>query len=216
MEWVVENEAWIGIVLQAVMAVIWIAYLQVFVLGYIRQRRPLVLINRGAGVGTGAQCLVCNMGGEPIYLTSVIADLRIGDETFRAFVTDREEVDKTTLSRPSEGTNQGPIGSGEFVDIGSFDQILERALRHVGRDDEIDRVDRMDLTVLCGSGHSMLLVAGRRRFIVGWADGDRRFVPNMALTEQITRRRDRRRLREVLEKSLREEAGNLKTASDPR
>ncbi len=211
MSWITGNyEIW-NVALQAVMALIWIAYLQIFLFSYLRQRRPVVLINRSMGSSKNSRCFLANMGAEPIHLTAMIADVRIDGEMLRTFVTDREELRKDTLTSPSEGTNQGPVSSGKFIDAGSYGEIVERALNHLGRPDDFPKVTELCVTVLCSSGYSSDIIAGRRGFSVGEIDGELHFVPTNPTTEQLGSRREKRRNVRILEKQLADERARLKT-----
>ncbi|WOI57097.1 hypothetical protein [Palleronia sp. LCG004] len=207
--WVVSNSEVINLVLQAIMVLIWVAYLQLFLFSYLRQRRPVVLINRSVGSSENARCFVSNMGAEPVHLTALVADLTIGDEVHRSFVTDRDELEKSGMSQPSEGTNQGPVAPGGFVDAGSFGEIVRRALSHIEDKDDENEVSRLSLMALCSSGYSSHIVAGARTFEIGMRDGARHFIPVEPTTLQYSSRRHQRSNYEILRKQLADERADL-------
>lgn len=207
-DWMSQNSAALQVVLSALTAVIWMVYLQLILSGMLRTRHSRILINRSAGLGEQARCFISNMGAEPIYLISVIADLEIDGEVRTALVTDREEMRREDLHTPSEATTQGPVASGGFVDIGSFGNVMWRALHRLDLPAETD-VARLTLVVAANSGHSALIVAGRRSFCVGHGPEGRAFVPEQVSTEQIRSWWKRRRLRARLSWELEEEARDL-------
>jgi len=209
MNWISENSEILSLALSALMALIWIVYLQIFAMGYLRQRRPIVLISRTAGTGDSARCFVSNMGAEPIYLTALIADVCIGDTLNRSFVTDRDELGADDIDSPGDATNQGPLSSGSYLDAGNFGTILKRALDHLDLSDHDEQVSELRLTVLCNSGHSNLLVAASRSFRVGWADGTRMFIPRRPQTDQASSYFRRLHYHRVLQQAIDDEAARL-------
>ncbi|MGR3755770.1 MAG: hypothetical protein ACU0AT_00880 [Tranquillimonas sp.] len=208
MTWLSEHSAALQVVLSGAMTLIWLIYLQLILMGVLRQRHSMILINRSAGAGESARCFISNMGAEPVYLISVIADLECDGKAFAALVTDREEISADDLQTPAEATTQGLVESGGFVDIGSFGDLMWRALSHLDMPKD-QPVERLTLTIAANSGHSALLVAGRRSFRVGWNDGARAFVPETVSTIQIRNWWLRGRLRARLKAELEDEAKAL-------
>ena len=55
---------------------VWVFYAQLLYNGYVRQRRPRIIINRGKGVEEAeALCLISNMSNEAIYIQHLVAVL---------------------------------------------------------------------------------------------------------------------------------------------
>ncbi|MFZ3584825.1 hypothetical protein ACOI1H_22120 [Loktanella sp. DJP18] len=75
MDWLSTHSDALQVLLSAIMVVIWVAYLQVFLLSFQRQQRPDILINMGAGIGLKTRCFVSNLSLEPIYLLEVIVEV---------------------------------------------------------------------------------------------------------------------------------------------
>lgn len=57
MEWLNENAQAISAVASIFTLFVWVFYAQLLYNGYVRQRRPRVIINRGQGTGVDAICL---------------------------------------------------------------------------------------------------------------------------------------------------------------
>lgn len=86
--WIASNHQVISALANIAMLLVWIAYLQVFVSSYRRQKRSNILINRGAGSGLEARCLISNMSAEAIYIESLIATAETPEERWSCPVTE--------------------------------------------------------------------------------------------------------------------------------
>ncbi len=204
LEWINTYSTQIDLFLSAATAVVWIVYLQLFLITFLRQTRSEILISIGAGHGTRARCFVSNLGMEPIYLSDIVLCLRGADGETRAFVTEREELRPEDLSRPAEGTNQGPLKSGESADIGSFDNLVARA-QAINRDVALANYQEMEVTVVAQAASNASLIAARRAFRIVEAEGTEgnlRVRPVGLKTRQIRSYFARRRLHRELEANL--------------
>ena len=201
-EWIDEHSNVLNVLLSAAMLVVWLGYLQAFLQGFRRERRPKILINRGGGGSLHAHCLLSNMSAEAIYIHSLIAKLNSADEETVAAVTDLVggSDDEMTFSL-AEATLQGPVAAGDFLDIGTFASILHRAGWNTpeesadnGRD--VQRIE-LELTVLATYRSEDLIVGASRRFGIEAGDGDWTIKPSAVETQQIRSRRQRRALLET-------------------
>jgi uncharacterized protein (DUF1778 family) len=109
-------------------------------------------------------------------------------------------------------TSQGPLGSGDFFDAGSFGSLLERAASHTGQD--LDAVRKVRVVVAAASGHASYLIAASREFDVEQEDGRRLYTPTSVLTKQERASWRRRKLRRLLAENLSNE-GDLKPSRSP-
>jgi hypothetical protein len=202
--WIAENANVLRLAVSIATVGVWIAYLQLFLMSYLRQSTPVILISRGASPDEQARCLITNMSSEPIYVSDVIAEISVEGETRSALVTDREEIGLSDVSHPRERTNQGPLASGDFLDIGSFADILHRAEQRTGLQNLPGRTSQMTLTVAAASGRASRIVAACRAYCVEHDEnGTLSFRPRSLIAKQIRRGRRRRRLLRQLERELR-------------
>lgn len=206
LQWISQHETLMTLLVQVVSAVVWIAYLQTFIDSLRRQRRSNILINRVAGNRDRAHLLIGNMGAEPIYVTAVIADLQIGKATESAIVTDRASADPAEDGEALSATNQGPLDSAQYRDMGSFREIIDKALSELGRDDAQEDVTGITVTVAAEGTHDGYLVAGQNRFRIRHRDGQRIYLPQGTHTRQIRSRSERKQLSKRLQRALDEEA----------
>lgn len=202
MEWISTNSAALQVVLGAATAVIWILYLQLLLSNIMRQRRPKILIRIGAGVDLDARCFVCNLGFEPIYIMDLTLTLSRGEEKRTAFITDRSEMSREDLTAPTAATNQGPLGSGEYFDVGSFGGLLERAGRFFGEEIDPDQLTAFEVMVIATTAASTTLVAAYRDFTVQGTGEHRRLLPNIVDTVQVRSPLARRRIKRELQRQL--------------
>ncbi|ETX13267.1 hypothetical protein OCH239_12540 [Roseivivax halodurans JCM 10272] len=128
MTWFADNSTVIQTLTAIATALIWAVYLQMLLSGVLRQRRPTLSINRGAGEGLQAQIILSNLGYEPIYVQDVLVALDVdGDGTRTSYVTDRRELSDDQTGPGLSGTTQGPMKMGDYISLGTVQGILTRA-----------------------------------------------------------------------------------------
>ncbi len=200
-QWISENSDSISAIANVSMLFVWIAYLQVFLRSYRRQVRPKIVINRAAGTALEAACFVSNMSSESIYVESVVVTLVCGDYRARRAVTDLDILDGEDLpSDPRKQTFQGPLGPGEYTAIGTFSRLLDRM--GVDKDEAFDRLKQsahplsLEVVVVADYSSDDLLIGARRRFSAECKDGEWVLTSETTETEQISSRRERRRIKE--------------------
>lgn len=202
LEWISNNSGVLQVTVSLLTMVVWLAYLHILYLNFRRQRQAVILINRSVAQDENAHCFVTNMGAEPIYLMEVMAKVTTDDKTYHVKVTEREEVALDEVDDPLTRTNQGPIKSGEFIDIGSFTDLLRRADARIGSEGIFHEVREMELTVAAADGHATHLVAAKRKFRADWTDDKPYFVPERLMTRQIRNIFQRRKISAMLEEQI--------------
>ncbi|ETX14423.1 hypothetical protein OCH239_03430 [Roseivivax halodurans JCM 10272] len=216
LSWITEYQAFLTLGVQAISAIVWLAYLQVFVTSFRRQRRSNIFVNRVAGNRDRAHLLVGNMGAEPIYVAAIIADLHGGDTSHSAIVTDRDGSDAhggpEGAASAKEAPNrlkvsrQGPLETAQYRDAGSFRDLIERALEDEDTPLVAENVTSLTVTVAAESSHDAYLVAGQQSFWVRHDQGQRVYIPQSTRTRQIRGWRERRHLAKRMEAALEAEA----------
>lgn len=205
-DWLTENIEVVQLIASVTTTVVWIVYLNIFLQGFIQQRRSSLLVNRGGGEDLDSRCLVSNMGAQPIYLLDVLAATEGKTAPTLASVVDRKELRDGQNERPSEVTGQGPINCGSYVDIGSFRDVVERAEFHGLKAVENDS-KRLKLIVVAATNQAKHIVAASREFDIE-GDGDAVAVrPRSVEARQIRARRKRKRLTKLLEEIQRKRSG---------
>ena len=203
MEWLSAHSGALQVLLSGAMVMIWIAYLQVFLMNFKRQHRPDILINMGAGIGLRARCFVSNLALEPIYLLDVIVEIETENGPHRATITDRTEMTDEALRNPAEATNQGPLKSGDFIDIGNFETLVNRASSSDRAPDAQSDIRAIEITVVAATAAKWSLIGAQRKYILQRDDDGRVSLKPVTITaSQITSRGGRRKLQRELEAVL--------------
>lgn len=205
--WLAQHAAALQIASSFLVALVWVVYLQAFLLSFRRQRRTMLLVSRGAGVGMGARCFISNLGFEPIFLVQVMVRLSAGGRRETAIITDRTELTEAQLRDPEEPTNLGPLKSGELADIGNFRTLFTRARDQVGEALGDGAITAMEVVVVASTAASSTVVGAERRFRLTGAAEDPVVQPVSLIARQIRGRSERRRLRRELEARLLPGAG---------
>ncbi|WP_299822499.1 hypothetical protein [uncultured Jannaschia sp.] len=197
MDWLRQNSDVLNVALNGAMLLVWVLYLQVFLSGFRRQRRAMIVIGMGAGPGLDARCLLSNMSEDSIYVANLIARVEAGEDGWDASFIDRHDLPDEEAGRdPMRRTRQGPLGAGDYMDAGAFGDLLARAVPE-GRDPEaVFARDEGLLTVEVVALYAAedLPVAARRRFRIRPAEDGPRLEAVDLHTEQIRSHRQRRKL----------------------
>ena len=196
--WIKDNVGLLSLGTDIGMMLIWLVYLQVFVISFRRSNRTAIHIGMAAADDADARCLVTNMGTAPVYLLGVTADMECGETVERVLVTDRLELRRDSLSNLRERTTQGPLAPGEARDIGSFRDLAERAALRLGHEIQVENCRSMTLTAVLATQQASDLEGGYKTFDLEWV-GDRVvFSSPDVLTRKVRGWRRRRRLRRLL------------------
>ncbi|MFC5583789.1 hypothetical protein ACFPOD_01585 [Nitratireductor kimnyeongensis] len=210
--WLQNNHGAVGALASLATLVVWTLYFQMLLMSYRRTLRPKILINRGAGQRLQAHCLVANMSAEPIYIEAVLLDvgyLANGEKAVARSRYSLSELDLDILNGSDRSPQwfQGPLDSSEWVDIGTFQQLIGKVLEQdrtaegtwpVDRNPALERLRELTVIVVATYRAQDLLVAARRSFDVEEDMIGRRLIPRHFTAEQIRSRRDRRALERMM------------------
>ena len=202
LEWLNNHGTLLQATVGLITALVWIVYLQLFLFSFLRQRRPEILISRGAGVGFEARCFIANLSLEPIYISQLLMSVDTADNgTLHAAITDREAMSDDQIRDPKQATNQGPVRSGDSFDAGCFADMARRVLKANGCDEETS-VKSFELTVVAQHAASSAFIGARRKYVTIKQDGREELAPTTLVTRQIRHIFGRWRLRRRLKRDL--------------
>jgi hypothetical protein len=211
LNWLSENSNVVNVVLNVAMLLVWIAYLQVFVSSYRRQRQANILISVGGGSGLDTRCLISNLSQGAIYIRSLLLDLTTAQGTFSHSVTEIEDLEE--WKGPTDlnlWTRQGPLNPGSVRDMGTFRSMLDHAIRAgqgPARQAVIpspDAIEEVRVTVIAHYGPEDLLVAAEQSYTLTPRNGSTWLRPQTVTPRQIRSRGERKRLRARLEQEVNE------------
>ncbi|MBS8228674.1 hypothetical protein DYI42_20810 [Vannielia litorea] len=209
-QWLQDNQPAIQIIVSLTTTVVWIAYLHIFLVSFRRQTRSGLLINRAGRDGLAARCIISNLGSEPAYLTDVLAEVEIGEDTLTTSVVDRLEMFEDS---DQSQTAQGPMASGAYIDIGSFEDIFERVHQRHGSRDIARKADRIKLIAVAATSQARDLVAAYRNFDISGSGEQTMLRPVEVEAKQVRSWFQRRRLKRLLSAIQRREPLNGSASS---
>lgn len=210
-DWLSANSEVANVLLNVAMLLVWIAYLQVFVSSYRRQRQANILVSIGGGSALEARCLISNLSQGAIYIRSLLLDLTTAEGTSSHSVTEIENLEE--WKAPTDlnlWTRQGPLDPGSVRDMGTIGALLDHAIRAERATAEravppaIDQIREVRLTVIAHYGPEDLLVAAEQSYRLTRRDGSTWLSPQTVTTRQIRSRGERKRLRAQLEREVEE------------
>lgn len=197
-EFVKANHGAISAVATVVTLIVWALYFQLLLNSYRHRVRPKININRGGGPSTSSRCVISNMSAEAVYVEAIILTLRDGDKRRVCYLSD---LDVSLSSDRDERTQlfQGPLAAGEFIDIGSFDGLIERASDTFERGDMIAAdAHRLEVMVVATYTAEGGLIAAERRYDLDRRGGQGILTPITFTTRQIRSRKERRNIERII------------------
>ncbi|MFW2587254.1 hypothetical protein [Sagittula sp. SSi028] len=199
-EWMTNNKDAINLGVNVAMLVVWIAYLQVFWIGFRRQNRAVVHISTIRESDGTRRCLVSNMGADLIYILGVKVDVWCGDRRMSAVILDRTEEDEEVPDGDIHArTHQGPLRGGEVKQIGRLTTLCRHALTAEGEGTSLENCERVEITVVVAARQAHLLMGGHKTYDITHPEqGSTQFAPAQVLTHQLTSRRRRKEFTELV------------------
>lgn len=126
--WIEANSTVLQVFASFATLAVWLFYAQLLFAGFLRQRRPKVVINQVMGLSLKGHCLISNMSAESIHIESVQVWLHDQDGVRRCTVSEivsKKENEYADFTY--EGTLQGPLASGSYLDAGDLMTLMQRA-----------------------------------------------------------------------------------------
>jgi hypothetical protein len=197
--WLKDNHGIISAFSSFAMLGVWLLYLQLFYSSYRHQIRPKILVTRGGGDTVAARCIITNMSPEIIFVQGVFLRLTFAG---REQLYSLSEADRAGFSPADRRTElvQGPLRSGDFLDLGSFEELLTTVL---GNDDALRQLAEADtLTVLVVGSYTWhdRLAAAERSFRLRRNKAEQTIlIPTRMITRQIRSRAERKAVARMVE-----------------
>lgn len=209
-EWLKGNHQLVSLAISTSTLLVWVFYAQLLLLNFRRQRKPSLIINRGAGKGLSSLCLISNMSAEPMFINQLVVSIETSRGALAVDVTDirrsaDEEVDASPDLLIHRTTHQGPLRSGDFIHIGTFQEMLRSVAERHGI--ELDghkpvgdwKFHMLEIRAVAFYGPERHPIGVLRRFRLDErGDPDCVLVPESPFTHQLLSRRDRRKVRQWL------------------
>lgn len=216
MEWLSEHSKAITAITSILTLFVWFFYAQILYRNFARTRRPRIIINRGHGNDLTSLCLISNMSSEPIFLEHIIVTLHTSKGSLTNDMIDFEadhRQDKADSEDSSEAeheerrqgmqSSQGPMLSGSYSHVGTFEAILKRLCsvhgvkleRNRPTDDTVFHF--LDIRVVAIYGSEDHPIGAERRFRLHMKEGEAcTLVPVSLDTKRYANRLQRWRVRQ--------------------
>ena len=173
-------------------------YAQLLYNGYVRQRRPRVIINRGKGIGVDAICLISNMSSEAIYVQHLVAVLHTQKQSYSLDVVEYQQRG-SEQQEASYRTHQGPLASGDYLNIQSFGDIVNQVKEYWEIDDNLlhEQNIQLEIRVIAIYGSEDMPTGASRSFNLDLdASPNRQLIPASVDTDRLNSRGQRKRVLE--------------------
>ncbi|GEM_PF-1142688 len=201
-QFLTNNSGGINVITNILMLGVWALYFQLILTTYRHGLRPKILVNRAAGHTLDARCIITNMSSEKIYLESVLLTIASDEEEQTFVLTEYVSAEAQTASQQ---LFQGPLASGELIDIGSYRSLMDRSLgadaNHPLREPNLRS---LKITVVATYTAEDQIIGAERTFDV--KESDHRLAPRHYSANQI---RSGRRRAEIERYMLRHAKGTV-------
>ncbi|MEA2117353.1 hypothetical protein [Halovibrio sp. HP20-50] len=198
MEWLNDNAQAISAVASVCTLFIWVFYAQLLYNGYVRQRRPRVIINRGKGIGMDSICLISNMSSEAIYVQHLVAVLHTSKHRYSLDVVEYKQHGSEQRENRFH-THQGPLASGDYLNIQSFGTIVNQVTGYWGIDDNVlhEQNIQLEIRVIAIYGSEDMPTGASRTFNLSInASPNHQLIPASVDTKRLNSRGQRKRILE--------------------
>lgn len=215
MQWISNNSAFLNVLINAGMLLVWLFYAQLLLSNFRRGRRAKLIIDQGTGRGLNSLCLIANMSSDAVFIQVIVAALYNKEDRISRDITDVKVRNRGEADEGQEGvheqqaqTIQGPLQSGSYLDIGTFGEIVDSVMNKRNRPQDGERewyADRysLELTVITTFGPENQPIGMRRCFEFSRAESGEQLVRATTIeTKRMAGPRDRRQMRRWLQQYL--------------
>ncbi|MBC2771620.1 hypothetical protein H6M51_02025 [Rhizobium sp. AQ_MP] len=200
--WLKEYHGVLSAVSSIAMLGVWVLYLQLFYSSYRHQIRPKILITRGGDNSMAARCILTNMSPEIIFVQAVLLKLVFSDGEHIYSLSERDRAGHAPADRRSELV-QGPLRSGDFLDLGSFEDLLSASLGEARASNELAAAQSLTIFAVGSyTWHNRIVAAERTFNLARKQPGRPLLIPTTADTRQITSRKERQIVARMVEKQV--------------
>lgn len=184
LQYLAENIQLVNAMLNTLMVLIWVAYLQIFLVSHRRQSRSVIHIDLGAGRGAQSRCLITNLSATTLYVQGIFADIARAGHTSRVLVTERDAIDRSSDESMAH-TDRGPLAPGKTADLGSLNDLIDQARIRLDDVWSVNQIDSITLTVVAISGQVERIVGASKEFRIKHLDNSTSFFAQSVLTRQM-------------------------------
>ena len=215
-DWFAEHASLIANFATLAMLLVWLFYTLLFYRDFKQQRSPLIVIHQAEGHGPESTCLLVNLSKEAIHVLCVMAVAHTEDGALTRSITNtqRRSPQHDHHWKVQDLIKQGPLPTGHFLDLGSFEDMLHGAgLLPVTEAKVVEEkqprirpparsLREIEIRVVALHVAYQNPIGAYRTFRVDTSRDTIEFEPAMVLTRQMASRAERREVRRWLKACL--------------
>lgn len=199
----------------AIMALIWVIYLQLLFIQYRRSNRPYLIFHHAQDENPDALCLLVNMGERAIHIECVQAVVKMkSGEVHELAVTEFKRVN-VMEQNVQQVLRQGPLLNGGYLILGTFRDIIQNTESENGLTVSLEEVETLELRAAAIHAPSKHPVGAKRGFILTHG-GTSCIFPTEIYTEQLVNRRHKREVVKWIESELNPRKTKKKNSNNDR
>ncbi|KEQ05295.1 hypothetical protein GV67_05995 [Pseudorhizobium pelagicum] len=195
--WLIDNAAVVSALSSLAMLGVWLIYLQLFYSSYRHRQRPKILITRGGGHTIKSRCILTNMSPEIVFIEAVILKLKLSDREVLCSLSDIDRVGRKGMDQRSE-LFQGPLSSGEYLDLGTFKDLIVAAMQDGDAEAAIESLEELVVTAVGSYTWHDQLAAAERCFTVRTEGARKLLDPDQITARQIRSHREKQKITHIL------------------
>jgi len=197
-----QNSGGLNVVLNLGTLLVWVSYFQILFVTFRMQNRPNLLINRSAGNDTASHCIISNMSASSVYVQAVMLEVTRDGRTWQGIISDTASLQEgKSATEEMESTAQGPLGAGEFLDLGKFSRLVRILHEHSNSSDipaSIDELENLRITLFAIYTAKSNMIGAARDFAIRRKDGETVVEPHSPIADQLANPIQRRHLQRKL------------------
>jgi hypothetical protein len=215
MEWLQDNATVVSAMATAFMALVWLVYAHIGVIGFLHHRRPRVIIDQTEDRTLDTKFVVVNLSERPVYISCIMVAIQTDDDERVRKISTYTEVSSENGDQSRERIEaelrQGTLDSAQLLMLGDTDRLLSWMLD--GDDPETPRgerlrralveIDAIEIRVIAVVGVEDRPIASCRQFLIDKSGGDVRIRPRDSYTQHLTSRKHRGTIQQWSEFCLR-------------
>lgn len=190
-DFISQNASAISAVANVIMVLVWVTYLHLLLISFMRQRRSSLIVSSSVSPDDKPTAFVSNMSEGRFHIQNVAAAVRVNGKLYRGDVTE-------PTADNHETSFQRPLADGQSLDLGPFEKLLERveATQSDLPSNLLEKFGELDLYIIIIGIHgaSRKAVAARRGFRLHLEDGKLKSSGLGRYTEQFRWGRARERI----------------------
>lgn len=202
--WMSENANVISAIASVLTLVVWIFYAHLLYSDYRSRHRPRLIIHQAPGAAPDARCLLVNMSSGPLNVSCVVAVAHVDGTAVKMQIDDYEHVaaDITDDQKERIATlaKQGPVASGDFLSLGTFDELLQNFSSVSEK--RIGEIEELEIRAVAFFGAQDKPIGATRRFLVKQNGAETQLKPKTLHTEQLHSWLQRRRVDSWLQECI--------------